>query len=182
MNSDEALYRRYLAGDEQGLSELMERYGNALTLYINGYLHDVHEAEDLMIEAFAYLFLKKPTIRDDGLRAYLYKAARHMALRRKGRRQREFCMEMLPETADERALVEEMARTKERHRVLHACMAELNATYREALYLLYFEEMSYAQTGVVMGKTVRQITNIAYRGKISLRGLLEREGIMDAQS
>ena len=66
MNSDEALYRRYLAGDEQGLSELMERYGNALTLYINGYLHDVHEAEDLMIEAFAYLFLKKPTIRDDG--------------------------------------------------------------------------------------------------------------------
>ena len=53
MNSDEALYRRYLAGDEQGLSELMERYGNALTLYINGYLHDVHEAEDLMIEAFA---------------------------------------------------------------------------------------------------------------------------------
>lgn len=135
-----------------------------------------------MIEAFAYLFLKKPTIRDDGLRAYLYKAARHMALRRKGRRQREFCMEMLPETADERALVEEVARTKERHRVLHACMAELNATYREALYLLYFEEMSYAQTGVVMGKTVRQITNIAYRGKISLRGLLEREGIMDAQS
>ena len=91
-------------------------------------------------------------------------------------------MEMLPETADERALVEEVARTKERHRVLHACMAELNATYREALYLLYFEEMSYAQTGVVMGKTVRQITNIAYRGKISLRGLLEREGIMDAQS
>lgn len=32
-----------------------------------------------------------------------------------------------------------------------------------------------------MGKTVKQITNIVYRGKASLRGLLEREGITDAE-
>ena len=42
------------------------------------YLHDVHEAEDLMIEVFSYLFAKRPHIRDGGFRAYLYKAARHM--------------------------------------------------------------------------------------------------------
>ena len=83
MISDEALYRQYISGDETGLDELMKRYGNPLTLYINGYLHDVHEAEDLMIEVFSYLFTKKPRIRDGGFKAYLYKAARHMALRQK---------------------------------------------------------------------------------------------------
>lgn len=49
---DEELYRQYLRGDEAGLETLMRKYGNPLTLYINGYLHDVHEAEDLMIEVF----------------------------------------------------------------------------------------------------------------------------------
>ena len=52
MISDEELYRQYLSGDETGLEELMKKYDNPLTLYINGYLHDIHEAEDLMIEVF----------------------------------------------------------------------------------------------------------------------------------
>ena len=84
--TDEEFYRCYLDGDEAGLTALMERYGNALTLYIDGYLGDIHESEDLMIEVFAYLFTKRPRIRDGGLKAYLYKAARHMALRHKSRR------------------------------------------------------------------------------------------------
>ena len=52
MSTDEEFYKQYLCGDEAGLEALMKKYGDPLTLYINGYLHDVHEAEDLMIEAF----------------------------------------------------------------------------------------------------------------------------------
>ena len=95
MISDEELYRQYISGDETGLDELMKKYGDPLTLYINGYLHDVHEAEDLMIEAFSYLFTKKPRIRDGGFKAYLYKAARHMAVRHKSRRRLFFSLEDL---------------------------------------------------------------------------------------
>ena len=50
--TDEELYRRYLDGDEKSVDELMKRHESGLILYITGYLHDVHEAEDLMIEAF----------------------------------------------------------------------------------------------------------------------------------
>ncbi len=83
MSTDEEFYKQYLCGDEAGLEALMKKYGDPLTLYINGYLHDVHEAEDLMMETFSWLFMKKPRIRDGGFKAYLYKAARHMALRHK---------------------------------------------------------------------------------------------------
>ena len=76
MACDEVFYRQYLSGDDAGLEALMKKYGDPLTLYIDGYLHDVHEAEDLMLDAFAYLFTKKPRIRDGGFKAYLYKAAR----------------------------------------------------------------------------------------------------------
>ena len=44
-------------------------------------------------------------------------------------------------------------------------MDELKADYREALYLTYFEGMSYQQAAEVMGKSVKQITNMVYRGK-----------------
>ena len=165
--TDEALYRRYLNGDEDALGALMERYGTKLTLYLDGYLCDLHEAEDLMIEAFAYLIAKRPAIRDGGFRTYLYQSARHMALR-------------LPEEPEARELVEETVQSAERARLLRTCMAELHEDYREALFLVYFEGLSHAETAAVMGRREKQVADLIYRGKIALRKRLEQEGITDA--
>ena len=49
MISDEAAYRRYLCGDQKAADLLVEKYGDALTLYINACIRDMDEAEDLMI-------------------------------------------------------------------------------------------------------------------------------------
>ena len=182
MTCDEGYYRQYLSGDDEGLNALMKKYGDPLTLYIDGYLHDVHESEELMLDVFAYLFTKKPRIRDGGFKAYLYKAARHMALRHKSKRKPLFSLDALADEPDGRLLAEEVIRTEERNRILHFCMDEMNPDYREVLYLTYFEDMSYAQAAEVTGKTVKQITNMVYRGKESLRRLLEREGITNAES
>ena len=100
MTCDEVLYRQYLSGDDAGLEALMKKYGDPLTLYIDGYLHDVHEAEELMLDVFAYLFTKKPRIRDGGFKAYLYKAARHMALRHKSKRKPLFSLDALADEPD----------------------------------------------------------------------------------
>ena len=104
MTCDESLYRQYLSGDDEGLNALMKKYGDPLTLYIDGYLHDVHEAEELMLDVFAYLFTKKPKIRDGGFKAYLYKAARHMALRHKSKRKPLFSLDELTGEPDGRLL------------------------------------------------------------------------------
>ena len=180
--ADETAYRRYVDGEERAANLLVEKYSDALTFYINGYIRDMHEAEDLMIEVFSYLFAKRPHIRDGGFRAYLYKAARHLALRHKSIRRHHFCLDDLTKEPEGGKLVDEVIRTKERNQILHLCMGELHPDYREALYLTYFEGMSYRQVAEVMGKSVKQITNIMYRGKERLRGLLEREGITNAES
>ena len=60
MSTDEEFYKQYLCGDEAGLEALIKKYGYPQTLYINGYLHYVHEAEDLMIEAFPICLRKSP--------------------------------------------------------------------------------------------------------------------------
>lgn len=183
METDEALYHQYLNGIDHGLEALMERYGNSLTLYIDGYLHNIHDAEDLMIEAFSYLIAKKPNIRDGCFKAYLYKSARHLAIRCAARKRKHnaFSLENLNSEPESDILLEETVRTAERSRILHMCMEKINPDYREALYLVYFENMRHSEAGAVMGKSEKQITNLIYRGRHSLRGHLEREGIVHAE-
>ncbi|MBQ7583247.1 MAG: sigma-70 family RNA polymerase sigma factor [Lachnospiraceae bacterium] len=86
--TDEELFRAYLAGDEAGLRQLIERYGDSLTLYLNGYIHDPGDAEDLMVEAFARTVRAKPKLTGSTFRAYLYKTGRNLALRFKAWRMR----------------------------------------------------------------------------------------------
>ena len=78
-------------------------------------------------------------------------------------------------------MIEEVIKDRERSRMLHLCMGRLHKEYREALYLTYFEGLSYAQAAEVMGKSVKQVTNMVYRGKQRLRELLEKEGITHAE-
>ena len=54
------------------------------------------------------------------------------------------------------------------------------ADYREALFLVYFEGLSHAETAAVMGKREKQVADLIYRGKNALRKRLEQEGITDA--
>ena len=81
-----------------------------------------------MLDVFAYLFTKKPRIRDGGFKAYLYKAARHMALRHKSKRKPLFSLDALTDEPDGRLLAEEVIRTEERNRILHFCMSKMNRT------------------------------------------------------
>ena len=181
--TNEALYATYLGGDKYALNVLMERYGNALTLYIHGYIHDIHEAEDFMIEAFSRMVAAKPRLVKNGFKAYLYKTARNLALRHAEKRRRHCCfsLEALGDEPESGMLVEAVVQTAEQDRILRQCMAQLNPDNREALYLLYFENMSYAQAAQVMGKTTKQLDHLLERGKKALRPLLEQEGITDAQ-
>ena len=178
MISDKTAYRRYLDGEEKAADLLVERYGDALTLYINGYIKDIHEAEDLMIEAFSQLFAKERPIEGEGsFKAYLYKIARHLALRHKQKHRLVFlCLDELDFEPRSDSLAETAMLRSERDRQLYDALEKLKAEYREALYLVYFEDMSYRNAATVMNKSESQITKLVYRGKQSLKVILEQEG------
>lgn len=165
MMADEALYKAYLDGDDAGLALLMERYGNRLTFYINGYLHDIHDSEDLMIEAFAYLISKKPRIREGCLKAYLYKIARNLSLRfiKKRHLNHSFSLEEIEKEPESKILIEEVIQKEEFNQSLYLCLDRLNPGYREALYLVYFEDMHHSEAAAVMGKSEKQVSDLVYR-------------------
>lgn len=69
---------------------------------------------------------------------------------------------------------------EERNRQLYDAMSKLKAEYREILYLLYFNELTYAEAASVMGKSEKQITNLSYQGRRSLKNILQGEGFVYA--
>lgn len=181
---DEQLYNRFLhQGDESALHELMDRHGNNLTAYLDGYIHDIHDAEDLMIEAFARLVHAKPTLTPaNTFRAYLYKTGRNLASRYHAGilRRAAFSLEGLEQEPESEELLEAVVNTQEQHRVLHVCMDKLEPELREALWLVYFEGMSYAEGARIMNVKPKRLDHLLQKGKQRLRAELEKEEITHA--
>ena len=47
MDNGESSYRRFLDGDTSGFDELIEMYREPLMRFINGFLHNLSESEDV---------------------------------------------------------------------------------------------------------------------------------------
>ena len=180
--SDEIVYSRFLdRGDEDDLRLLLERHRESLTLFLYGYVHSLEDAEELMLDAFAVA--ASGTSRFSGrssFKTWLYSIGRNLA-RKRMRAQRVPAGEL---TDEERALPqpapEEELLHGERKKQLYAAMEQLPPDYRQALYLLFIEEMSCEEAARVMRKTKKQVYNLSFRGRQSLKDILERLGVEDA--
>lgn len=74
----------------------------------------------------------------------------------------------------------EKAYLKEERKIqVHRALAQLNPTYSRVLYLKFFEELTNAEIAAVMRKSKRQVENLLYQAKGSLRATLQKEGIDD---
>lgn len=59
MDNGASSYRRFLDGDESAFNEIMEELFRSLVFFINGYVHDIHAAEDIAIDAFSDLVVHR---------------------------------------------------------------------------------------------------------------------------
>ena len=192
--NDDTLYQHFLQGDTASYVELMIRYGDRLTFYLHGYLHDINDAEDLMIEAFARIMAKRPNIGEGAFKAYLFKTARNLALRHheQKRKMQVFSIDSLDSEIAERVLaagtgqidgnspVEEDIGLEERKQLLHLCLDRIEPELKEALWLIYFEEMSYAEAAAVMKVNRKKIDHLLQRGKKNMKIELVKEGMVSA--
>ena len=178
--SDDDLYRRYLAGDPSAGDQLMLRYADVLTAYLDAFLHNVQDAEDLMLECFTVILVNKPTIGEGNFRAYLFKVARNKAGRlwRLRFKQQEFSLdETIPMEGDS---PEDIVWESERSTILRKCLTRIAPQYREALWLVYFMDMSYEQAAKVMRCKTKRVEDLLRNGKERLRLELEKDGITHA--
>lgn len=179
MDNGASSYRRYLAGDDTGLVEIIKDYKDGLMLFINGYVRNIFIAEDLTEETFFKLATKKPRFSGkSSFKTWLFAIARNVA-RDYLRESSKIAFAPVEEYGNflaEETNVEKEYLIKERKITLHKAMKKLNPDYFQVLYLVYFENFSNTETAVIMKKNKRQIENLIYRAKQALKSELLKEG------
>lgn len=167
--TDERLYDTFLReGCEEALLVLIKRHRESLVLFINGFVHDIDAAEELALDAFAEV-AAGPTFFSgrSSFRTWLFSIGRNLALK--------YLRKVVPmEDIDENEVAGAQSPEldilqDERNRRLYEGMSKIGEDYRRVLVLLYFEDMSAAEAAAVMGKSKKQIYNLAQRGKNALK-------------
>lgn len=183
MDNGASSYRRFLDGDQSGFDELIIMYRDSLIYFINGFLNNLDESEDVAEEAFMELIVHphRYSFRSS-FKTYLFSVARNKAVDRVRREKK-----LSPSQIDDMEL-EDMERIEknifkdENSKMLHRAMEKINPEYASLLRLLYFEDMTGEQAAKVMKKSKRQIANLTYRAKNSLRRAMEEEGFSYEES
>ena len=192
MDNGASSYRRFLEGDQDAFVEIVDLYRENLIFFLYRYVGDMETAEDLAEDVFVDMLIHPRRFYFQcSLKTWLFTIGRNKAVSHIRSHARVTYLDPAnaetwadPAAADPSARDREDLRTledevldSEDKRALNRAMAAIPGDYRTALHLVYFEALSYQDAGRVMGKSRKQVENLVYRGRQSLRKLLEQEGI-----
>ena len=179
MDNGASSYRRFLDGDESAFDEIMKELFDNLVFFINRYVSDIHAAEDIAIDTFTDLIVHKNRYNFKvSLKTYLFMIGRSRALNYIKHRKRLTLVDFSEAEyiAAYEEPFEEVILADQRKRILHQAIDQLPVDMRTVIHLIYFEDMSYADSARVMKKSVKQVDNLLYRAKKELRAILGDNG------
>jgi RNA polymerase sigma-70 factor (ECF subfamily) len=159
---------RAKGGDGEGLHFLYVRYAPDLHRYVNSFVQDRHEAEDIVQNVFAKLItaIHKYERRDVPFTAWILRVARNAALdHMRGRR-------AIP---TEEVRVADIGRAEisfERGRDLRDALEQLPDDQREVLVLRHIVGLSPGEIAATLGKTESSIHGLHHRGRRALQSNL----------
>ena len=179
MDNGASSYRCFLNGDESAFDEIMKELFDNLIFFIDRYVHDIHAAEDIAIDAFSDLVVNKHRYNFKVmLKTYLFMLGRSRALNYiKHRKVINFAeLTEAENTSAEQETLEEIILADERKRIVNNALNSLPDDMRVVVHLIYFEDLSYDEAAKVMKKNRKQVDNLLYRAKKELRIILGKDG------
>ncbi len=181
MDNGASSYRRFLDGDDEGIAEIVENYKNGLILYLNGYVNNLFIAEELTEDTFFRLIIKRPRYSGkSAFKTWLYAIGRNVAIDfvRHHSKQLNAPIEDMENYLSEEQSLEQSYIKEERKIAIHKALSNLSVDYRTVLWLVFFEGLSNKEAAIVLKKNERQVRNLLYRAKQSLKSKLEEEGFV----
>ena len=179
MDNGASSYRRFLDGDESAFDEIMKELFDNLVFFIDRFVHDIHAAEDIAIDAFSDLVVNKHRYNFKvTLKTYLFMLGRSRALNYiKHRKIIDFVeLAEADKASFEQETLEEIVLADERKRVVNNALNTLPDDMRVVIHLIYFEDLTYDEAAKVMKKNRKQVDNLLYRAKKELRIILGKDG------
>lgn len=181
MDNGASSYRRFLDGDDKGLTEIVEDYRDGLILYLNSYVGNIFIAEELTEDTFFRLITRKPRFSGKStFKTWLYAIGGNVAVDyiRHNAKMLTSSIEDMENYLNEEQSLERSYIQEESKIIIHKAMADLSADYRTVLWLVFFEGFSNKEAAIALKKSDRQVKNLIYRAKQSLKSKLEKGGFV----
>ncbi len=180
MDNDADRYRRFLDGDDNGLVEIIDEYHEGLSLYLNSIVKNICLAEEIMQDTFVKLAIKKPKFNGKcQFKTWLYKIAKNCAFDhlRKKSKYADYSIDEEFQMSDETDI--ENQYIKEEQKIeLHNMIKQLYPEHAQVLYLMYFEGFDVPEIASIIGKSKRQVSDLIYHAKLSLKLKMEKAGFI----
>lgn len=179
MDNGACSYRRFVKGDDEALVEIIRDYKDGLIFFLNRYVNNMYLAEELAEETFYKIAIKKPHFKEKySFKTWLYTIGRNIAINYLKRADKisNVPIEDIKESYSEIDAMEKAYIREEEKLVVYKALANIKADYSKVLYLKYFEDLDNEQIAYIMKKNKRQIENLIYQAKQSLKTELEKEG------
>lgn len=178
--TDAELWNAFRQGDDEAFSYLYRKFSPILYSYGYHLCRNRDQTEDCMQDLFVHLHQHRSHLGEtDSIKFYLYRSLRRRIAEKAQASSRwvwdeesgvrpEFELDMPAEAG----LIDEQT-VHEHKQKLGYLLNRLPKRQKEALYLMYFEELSYPEIAQVMGLEIKSVYNLIYNALVSLRGYIQ---------
>lgn len=175
---DKKLYNDYLNGEKQAFEYIYKKYKSKIEYFIYNIVKDYSKAEDLTQETFIYVMQNKMQ-ENTSFKYYIYLVAKSKAYNYiKVEKRRNEITEMYFSNNNEpiEKDVLEIITREESKKELLSSIEKLDEKYKNAIYLVSIEGLSYKETSKILGQTLQNTKSLVHRGKKQLRKILLKKG------
>ena len=175
---DKKLYNDYLNGEKEAFEILYNKYKNKIEYFIYNIVKDYQKAEDIAQETFIYV-IQHQMRENSSFKYYIYLVARSKALNyiNVEKRRNEITEKYFANVNEQiEKDVLDIITAEESKKELLESIELLDERYKNAIYLVNIEGLSYEETSKILGETLQNTKNLIHRGKKQLRKILLKKG------
>ena len=181
-SSDEAVLSAILAGSQDALAILFDRYGRLVLSIARRILHDDGEAEEVMQTVLLDVFCSAAKFDPDraSFKVWLMQFAYHRSIRRKHQLQAShfYTCENIEDVVDQLMKAHPRKRfsllPQESQRLVEEALATLEDKQRRILELTYYDGLTAEEISAKTGDSIVSIRHHLYRSLAKLRTVIER--------
>lgn len=178
--ADTDLWNAFRGGDEKAFAHLYQKFSPVLYSYGYHLCRNRDQTEDCIQDLFVHLHQHRSHLGEtDSIKFYLYRSLRRRIAEKAqadsrwvSDEERGTRPELELDMPAEAGLIDEQT-ARDHKQKLDYLLNRLPKRQKEALYLMYFEELSYPEIAQVMGLEIKSVYNLIYSALVSLRGYIQ---------
>ena len=175
---DIKLYNEYLDGEKGAFELLYNKYKDKIQYFVYNIVKDYQKAEDITQDVFIYVMQNKMK---EGytFKYYIYLVAKSRAYnqinmeKRRTEINEEYILNGVEQVGQD---VADIITKNEKRQAIISSIDMLDDRYKNAIYLVKIEELTYQETAQILGESIQNVKNLIHRGKKELRKILIRKG------